>query len=112
MKQFKTSVQYDHASDTHYIILPDELLDAVGLVGGDIVEWVDNNDGSWSINRAESSHQAPVQLELPGCIITSDQPWINDQVAANSAVYAETTNGLVSITPVKAGWSAQFILTT
>lgn len=30
-----------------------EILDAAGLKEGDTVQWIDNNDGSWTLQKAE-----------------------------------------------------------
>ena len=33
--------------------LPQEMLDQVGWVEGDTLEWIDNKDGSWSIQKVK-----------------------------------------------------------
>lgn len=45
-----------------FIDLPPEILDAAGLKEGDTIEWVDNKDGSWTMQKAKT------QLVLVECI--------------------------------------------
>jgi hypothetical protein len=33
--------------------LPQEMLDQVGWVEGDTLEWIDNKDGSWGIQKVK-----------------------------------------------------------
>jgi len=33
--------------------LPQDMLDQVGWVEGDTLEWIDNKDGSWSIQKVK-----------------------------------------------------------
>jgi hypothetical protein len=109
MKQWTTEVQYDDTTDSHFIILPDDLLDTVDLSGGDDVEWIDNKDGSWSIKRVDYTEDSK-QLDFSSYDEIIE--WPLDLTPVDSVVYDETMKGLTKLTPVKAGWSAQFILNT
>ena len=50
------TVIIEEDSDTKDLILPlpQELLDLQGWVEGDILEWIDNENGSWSIQKVKS----------------------------------------------------------
>ena len=40
--------------DDYYVQFPDDLLEAANLKGGDLVEWVDNLDGSWTLKKVDN----------------------------------------------------------
>ena len=112
VKQWETAVQYDDTTDTHYIVLSDDLLNEVDLGVGDEVEWVDNKDGSWTLKRVDYVPNAPIQLDLSSFVDDEIIDWPLDLTPVDPVVYSETMKGLTKLTPVKAGWSAQFILNT
>ena len=37
----------------YFITLPQDMLDHTGLVEGDIISWIDNGDGSFTIKKQE-----------------------------------------------------------
>lgn len=41
--------------EDYYINFPDDLLEAANLKEGDIIEWVDNNDGSFKLRKVNST---------------------------------------------------------
>ena len=49
MKSWTVTLEED--SNTGDLILPltDEMLKEVGWQEGDVIEWINNNDGSWSL---------------------------------------------------------------
>jgi hypothetical protein len=49
------TVIIDEDPDTGDLILPlpQDLLDSQGWVEGDTLTWIDNKDGSWSIQKAK-----------------------------------------------------------
>ena len=49
MKSWIITVEED--ADTGDLILPftDEILNEVGWKAGDVIEWIDNKDGSWTM---------------------------------------------------------------
>lgn len=48
-----TLEEADDGSGDMVMPLPQDLLDGAGWKEGDILEWVDNNDGSWSLKKVE-----------------------------------------------------------
>ena len=52
MSNWDLEVQYDQELE-HFIILPDEALNQVGWKSGDVIEWIDNGDGSWTLKKKE-----------------------------------------------------------
>jgi len=40
-----------HPSGEYFILFPDDLLEAANLKEGDTVEWIDNNDGSFTVKK-------------------------------------------------------------
>jgi hypothetical protein len=47
-------VEVDTASDDYYVQFPDDLLEAANLKENDLVEWVDNFDGSWTLKKVDN----------------------------------------------------------
>jgi hypothetical protein len=59
MSELKTSwsVTVEEAEDGSgdlVMPLPQDMLDQVGWLEGDTLEWIDNKDGSWSIQKVKS----------------------------------------------------------
>jgi hypothetical protein len=52
MTSWTITVEEDGNGDC-ILPLPQELLDLQGWVDGDTLEWIDNKDGSWSIQKVE-----------------------------------------------------------
>jgi hypothetical protein len=48
-----TLEEADDGSGDIVMPLPQDLLDGAGWKEGDILEWIDNNDGTWSLKKAE-----------------------------------------------------------
>ncbi len=44
-------VEIDGASGEYYVTFPDDLLEAINLKEGDQVEWIGNNDGTWTLKN-------------------------------------------------------------
>ena len=42
----RTTLKID---DDGVLTFPDEMMEELGWKGGDILEWIDNKDGSWSL---------------------------------------------------------------
>lgn len=51
MTQWTITVEEDPENGDAILPLPQEMLDQVGWVEGDTLEWSDNKDGSWSIQK-------------------------------------------------------------
>jgi antitoxin component of MazEF toxin-antitoxin module len=45
----KYTSQVQKCGNTYFIVLPNELLDELDWHVDDVVEWIDNEDGTWSI---------------------------------------------------------------
>lgn len=48
-----TLEEADDSSGDLVMPLPQDLLDGVGWKEGDTLEWIDNNNGSWSLKKVE-----------------------------------------------------------
>lgn len=104
-------VQYVMESDSCFIEIPDEMLYKVGLSSGDLVKWIDNNDGSFTLQKVDDIMTDILQT---GFTYESDEPqtvWSTDKIEINSFVFKQTTDGLIKLTPLKSGWSATFLYT-
>ena len=53
MKTDVVKVEYDASTDTHYIC--SKLFEDAGWNIGDTIEWIDNNDGSWTMRKKENA---------------------------------------------------------
>ena len=49
--KWQLPVEIDAASEEYYVQFPDDLLEAASLKEGDTVEWVDNDDGSYTLRK-------------------------------------------------------------
>ncbi len=45
------TVQEDPETGELYLVFPQPMLDRVGWKEGDVIEWIDNKDGSWSLEK-------------------------------------------------------------
>jgi hypothetical protein len=50
-KYWSLPVEMDAASGEYYFCFPDDLLEAANLKEGDIVEWIDQGDGSYRLSK-------------------------------------------------------------
>jgi hypothetical protein len=50
MKSYMTTVDKDDDGEL-LLSFPDELMDAMAWVPGDVLEWIDNEDGTWTLNK-------------------------------------------------------------
>lgn len=55
--KWRLPVQVDGLTGECYINLPDDLLELAGLKEGDAVNWVDNGDGSFTLEKVEKSEE-------------------------------------------------------
>lgn len=44
-------VEVDYTNQEYFLTLPEDLLETLQWVDGDMVEWVDNNDGSFTLRK-------------------------------------------------------------
>jgi hypothetical protein len=56
MTKHSWTITLEEDPDTKDLILPlpQELLDLQGWVEGDVLNWIDNKDGTWCIQKAKS----------------------------------------------------------
>lgn len=45
------TVQSDPETDDQILEFPDDLMESAGWVVGDVLEWIDNKDGSWTLRK-------------------------------------------------------------
>lgn len=60
LKHFTVTVEQD--PETGELVLPftDEILNELGWKEGDVLDWVDNKDGSWSLIKKKSKKNKKV----------------------------------------------------
>ena len=51
MKNWTITVEEDPETGELILPLPEEALQLQGWVEGDTLEWIDNNDGSWTLQK-------------------------------------------------------------
>lgn len=51
MTQQAAVVVFDEETQEHYLVFDEGVLEALGFNVDDVVEWIDNEDGTFSINR-------------------------------------------------------------
>jgi hypothetical protein len=47
------SVKEDAETGEHYIEFPDDFLQESGWNEGDVIEWIDNKDNSWTLRKKD-----------------------------------------------------------
>ena len=55
MKSWTLEVQKLEDGD-QYIEFPKELMEEVGWEDGDVLEWIDNGNGSWTLKKLDENH--------------------------------------------------------
>ena len=53
MTSYTVKVEEDPVTGDLYIPLPQDLLDELGWVEGDVIEWVDKSDGSYQLIKQQ-----------------------------------------------------------
>ena len=51
MNHYTLEVKYNEETDDYFIEFPQEALDQVGWNPGDVIEWKDNGDGSFTLQK-------------------------------------------------------------
>jgi bifunctional DNA-binding transcriptional regulator/antitoxin component of YhaV-PrlF toxin-antitoxin module len=59
----KWTVHVQEDPETGELILPfaDEMIEAVGWKEGDIIEWIDNKDGTWTMRKIDGTSTDTVE---------------------------------------------------
>lgn len=55
-----TLEEADDGSGDLVLPLPQDLLDGAGWKEGDTLEWIDNNNGSWTLRKKDETNAAAV----------------------------------------------------
>lgn len=50
------NVEYDEELDEYVLPFPDELMKELDWKSGDIINWIDNKDGSWTLRKKEAKN--------------------------------------------------------
>lgn len=56
MKNWILEVQKLEDGD-QYLEFPKELMEEVGWEEGDVLEWIDNGNGSWTLKKKDQNHE-------------------------------------------------------
>ena len=57
MSSWTLDVKYDDKSGDTYLQLPDDMMKEAGWNLGDDIEWIDNNDGTWTMKKIEKDNE-------------------------------------------------------
>ena len=52
-KRWEVTIEEDPETGDLILPLPQDILDLQGWKEGDSLEWIDNKDGSWSLQKAD-----------------------------------------------------------
>lgn len=52
-KIIESTVEYNEDFNEHMIVIPEEILDSLGWEEGDVLEWIDNKNGSLTLIRID-----------------------------------------------------------
>ena len=87
-KKWVLPVEQFAGSEEYLISFPDDLLEAAKLKEGDLVEWVDQGDGSYLLKKVENSswvkgseeskHKTYQEMVADGWSMTDDGFWIKE----------------------------------
>jgi hypothetical protein len=53
MQSWTITLEEDPESGDLVLPFTDEMLQIIGWKEGDVVEWIDNNDGTWSLKKQD-----------------------------------------------------------
>lgn len=57
-QHYVVNVEYDDTTDDYYIQFTDEMLAVAGWQVGDVLEWRDNWDGTWTLTKKTTPSSA------------------------------------------------------
>lgn len=52
-KIIESTVEYNEDFNEYMLVVPDEILDSLGWEEGDVLEWIDNKNGSLTLVRVD-----------------------------------------------------------
>lgn len=56
-KTYLSTVEHDIIWDFHYTDLPEEIIEALGLEVNNIIVWIDNKDGTYTLKKKETTDE-------------------------------------------------------
>lgn len=77
VNQWVLPVQKFFDEEEYFITLPEDLLKAANLKEGDLIEWIDNGDGSCKLKKVEEKMTYD-ELIAAGWVMTADGFWIKE----------------------------------
>jgi DNA modification methylase len=60
MKQWTLTVEEDPNSDDGILTLPPDFLEEAGWKEGDTINWIDQKDGSWRLEKVDTTNEKSV----------------------------------------------------
>lgn len=60
MKQWTLTVEEDPNSDDSILTLPPDFLEEAGWKEGDTINWIDQKDGSWRLEKVDTTNEKSV----------------------------------------------------
>ena len=54
-KSWTITVQEDPESGDQILEFPDDLLESAGWKEGDVIKWINNDDGSWTLRKKDGN---------------------------------------------------------
>ena len=55
-KSYTIKVEFDEESGDYVLPFPDELILELDWKSGDVIQWIDNKDGSWTLSKKEEKN--------------------------------------------------------
>ena len=77
INQWVLPVQKFFDEEEYFITLPEDLLKSANLKEGDLIEWIDNGDGSCKLKKVEEKMTYD-ELIAAGWVMTADGFWIKE----------------------------------
>ena len=59
MSRWTLEVQVDPETGDQILEFPDDLMESAGWKEGDVLEWIDNKNGSWTLRKKEENDGKP-----------------------------------------------------
>jgi bifunctional DNA-binding transcriptional regulator/antitoxin component of YhaV-PrlF toxin-antitoxin module len=55
MSRWLIDVKEDPESGDQILEFPDDLMESAGWKEGDVIEWIDNGDGTWTLRKKDDT---------------------------------------------------------
>ena len=76
VKKWVLPVEVSDDLEDYVVTFPDDLLEAANLKEGDLLDWVDNGDGSYLLKKFERKTNTYDEMVAAGYTMTDDGFWI------------------------------------